>query len=152
VPAAAFRTKLSVEQELAFPCNSRTISQSRQREVIKVIRRIAPSVFIAAFLVFATVSTSSAQDDKRLEKPDIEVEVGGLSCPFCAYGIEKRFKKIDGAENITVLLEEGLVQLKMKKGFRVTEERLRKAVEEAGFETKGLKFLNEGVKADATSF
>lgn len=88
-----------------------------------------------------------AQADKQLDRPDITIEVGGLACPFCAYGIEKRLRKIAGLDSLAVLLEEGVVQVKMKPGATVSERRLQEAIEEAGFEARRIVFVNEKVKA-----
>ncbi|MFV1981265.1 MAG: heavy-metal-associated domain-containing protein, partial [Rhodothermia bacterium] len=92
---------------------------------------------------------ANAQDDKLIKDPDIVVEVNGLSCPFCAYGIEKRLKKIEGVEDLSVLLEEGKVQLKMEEGVTVSEDRIKKAIDEAGFEMRSVEFINEKTKAQS---
>jgi len=97
----------------------------------------------------ALVPQANAQDDKRIEDPDIIIEVDGIACPFCAYGIEKRLKRIDGVAELSVLLEEGRVQLKMDEGATVSEERLREAVAEAGFEARSIVFVNEEVRTSS---
>ncbi|MCH7638442.1 MAG: heavy-metal-associated domain-containing protein [Bacteroidetes bacterium] len=97
----------------------------------------------------ALAQQASAQDDKLIEDPDIIIEVDGIACPFCAYGIEKRLKRIDGVAELSVLLEEGRVQLKMDEGATVSEERLREAVAEAGFEARSIVFVNEEVRTSS---
>jgi len=97
----------------------------------------------------ALTQQASAQDDKLIEDPDIIIEVDGIACPFCAYGIEKRLKRIDGVAELSVLLEEGRVQLKMDEGATVSEERLREAVAEAGFEARSIVFVNEEVRTSS---
>jgi len=104
-------------------------------------------MLLALLSMMALVPSARAQADKQLDRPDITIEVGGLACPFCAYGIEKRLRKVEGLAAVSVLLEEGTVQLKMKDGATVSEERLKKAVTEAGFEAKQIVFVNEKVKA-----
>ena len=63
----------------------------------------------------------------------VTTKVDGLSCPFCAYGIEKKIKKIKGVEDVRVDLKSGsvIVICKEKKFFE--RERLNKAVRDAGF-------------------
>ncbi len=85
---------------------------------------------------------ASAQADKHMEAPDVIIEVGGLACPFCAYGIEKRLRKIDNLAEISVLLEEGKIQIKLREGETVSSSRLTKAIADAGFEVKRIVFLN----------
>ncbi len=110
-------------------------------------KRPALFLLLALFATAILASPARAQADKQIDKPDITLEVGGLACPFCAYGIEKRLKKIEGLAEVSVLLEEGTVELKMKDGATVSEDRLKKAVKEAGFEVKQIVFVNEKVRA-----
>jgi periplasmic mercuric ion binding protein len=97
---------------------------------------------VALVAALPPVEQAQAQTDKYIETPDVVIEVGGLACPFCAYGIEKRLHKIDELAELSVLLEEGKVQLKVKEGETVSSERLRKAIADAGFEAKSIVFLN----------
>ncbi len=59
--------------------------------------------------------------------------VDGLSCPFCAYGIEKELASVDGVERIDVDIEAGLITVRMAAGATLDEGRARKATEDAGF-------------------
>ncbi len=111
------------------------------------MRRLGVFVLLALLATMALAPQARAQDDKRIEEPDVIIEVDGLACPFCAYGVEKRLKKIDGVAELSVLLKEGTVQLKLKEGATVSEERLQKAVADAGFEARSIVFVNEKAKA-----
>ncbi|MDX1629678.1 MAG: heavy-metal-associated domain-containing protein, partial [Fulvivirga sp.] len=55
-------------------------------------------------IVFSTAIQS--QDQTKLTGK-VKVEVDGLSCPFCAYGLEKKLKNLDGVTNIKVDIENG---------------------------------------------
>lgn len=66
--------------------------------------------------------------------PQIQVTILGMSCPFCAYGAEKKLKKLDGVVELEVVLETGLATLTMEEGADVSNETLQEAVEDAGFE------------------
>ncbi len=112
--------------------------------------RLGVFVLFALFTTMALALPARAQDDKIIENPDVIIEVAGLSCPFCAYGIEKRLKKIDSVDELSVLLEEGKVQLKLKEGATVSEERLQQAVADAGFEARSIVFVNEKAKAPSS--
>lgn len=103
-----------------------------------------PGLLVIALLVAGATSTSAlAQDDKLLADPDIVIEVGGLACPFCAYGIEKRLKKIEGIEELSVHLEEGTIEVRLEDGATVSRERVEEAISDAGFEAKSVVFVNE---------
>ncbi len=61
------------------------------------------------------------------------LQVDGLACPFCAYGIEKKLSAIDGVEKIDVDIKEGQVIVTMASGASLSEDRARQAVKDAGF-------------------
>jgi len=67
------------------------------------------------------------------------IRVDGLACPFCAYGIEKKFKKIDGISNIKVDLNKGLVSVDAKAGMQLKEAKLKKLFNDSGFTYRGMK-------------
>ena len=67
------------------------------------------------------------------EVSEITVFVGGLSCPFCTYGVEKKLKAVDGVESVKVHLKSGTATLILAEGKVPTPEEIRRAVKKAGF-------------------
>lgn len=63
----------------------------------------------------------------------ITVEVSGLSCPFCAFGLEKKLKQLPGAEKVTIKVNEGKAEIDVAEGKKITREQVEQAVREAGF-------------------
>jgi len=63
----------------------------------------------------------------------VTAKVDGLSCPFCAYGIEKKIKKIEGVKDIRVDIKDGTVTVIYKDRKFFTRHGLNKAVRDAGF-------------------
>ncbi|RMH34136.1 MAG: copper chaperone [Nitrospirae bacterium] len=63
----------------------------------------------------------------------IIIRVDGASCPFCAFGLEKRIGRLDGVANVRLEMKEGKVIVTLEEGATVSEEALRRAVDEAGF-------------------
>jgi len=61
------------------------------------------------------------------------IQVDGLSCPFCAYGLEKNLKKVDGIESVEIDMKTGKATLTIKSDMQVDDEALRQAVKKAGF-------------------
>ena len=61
------------------------------------------------------------------------MRVDGLACPYCAYGVEKKLKKIEGVENVDVDLDKGLVVVDVKPGVQLTEPQMTKLFKDAGF-------------------
>jgi len=94
---------------------------------------------IKIFIILITVgiSISLAQSN------EIKIRVDGLSCPFCAYGLEKKMNEIEGVENINVDIEEGLVTLKINNEVKVSEEEIRSKIKDAGFTPKEIIFFDE---------
>ncbi|WJW76431.1 heavy-metal-associated domain-containing protein [Thiohalobacter sp. IOR34] len=66
------------------------------------------------------------------------MRVDGLACPYCAYGIEKKLKQIDGVEQIDVDLEKGLVTVDVVEGVRLTEAQMTRLFKDAGFTYRGM--------------
>lgn len=67
------------------------------------------------------------------------MRVDGLACPYCAYGIEKKLKEINGTSNISVDLDKGLVQVDVKEGVTLTEDTMKQLFQDAGFTYRSMK-------------
>ncbi|RME64393.1 MAG: copper chaperone [Alphaproteobacteria bacterium] len=61
------------------------------------------------------------------------LQVDGLACPFCAYGIEKQLARLDGVQAVSTQIARGTVTIIMKPGATLTEKSAAKAVDKAGF-------------------
>ncbi|VAX13397.1 hypothetical protein MNBD_GAMMA24-2134 [hydrothermal vent metagenome] len=68
-----------------------------------------------------------------------EMRVDGLACPFCAYGIEKKLKAIEGTSHISVDLNKGLVSVNMAEGKKLTDEQMKVLFNDAGFTYRSMK-------------
>ena len=67
------------------------------------------------------------------------MRVDGLACPYCAYGIEKKLKKVEGVEKIHVDLNKGLVTVNVSEGVILSEEKMKKLFKDAGFTYRNMK-------------
>ncbi len=61
------------------------------------------------------------------------MRVDGLACPYCAYGVEKKLKAIDGVERIDVDLDRGMVTVDVAEGVTLTEDQMTRLFKDAGF-------------------
>ena len=61
------------------------------------------------------------------------IRVDGLACPYCAYGIEKKLKKIHGVEDIDVDLDKGLVTVNVRKSVELAEQQMVQLFKDTGF-------------------
>ncbi len=57
--------------------------------------------------------------------------IGGMKCSHCADSVKKSLSFVSGVEECKIDLSSGTAELSMKKD--VSEEVLKKAVEDAGF-------------------
>jgi copper chaperone CopZ len=68
----------------------------------------------------------------------IEATVYGLVCGFCAQGIEKTLRKDAATAEVLVSLEHRLVAIATKPGTDITDDTLRKALKDAGYDVRGI--------------
>ncbi len=93
---------------------------------ITSVTKILPNIFLPLIL---GIAVAVAQEGKSVYK----VYVDGLSCPFCTYGIEKKFSTVQGVEKIDIDLKTGTTVITMAAGTTLNETTARKTVEAAGF-------------------
>ena len=72
----------------------------------------------------------------RAQLQEVRQTVFGMDCAPCAYALERRLGGLDGAEDVTVSLNEGqaVVQFQNENGVRL--DALRAAVRDAGFDPR----------------
>ena len=107
---------------------------------MKVLKIISLSMLI---LCSALAAPNAVQaQDKSSTSPDIILGVDGMSCPFCAFGIEKKLNKLDQIQKLDVKLEVGFVDIYLKENQPLAESDLRKAVKKAGFSVRSIEYVN----------
>lgn len=106
------------------------------------MRRFAWKIAAAALALAALALPASvaAQEAQGAAAPrQIEVTILGMSCPFCAYGVEQKLERLDGVAELDVQLKTGVATLTLEEGADVSNETLVKTVEDAGFEVAGIR-------------
>lgn len=83
-------------------------------------------LFFLLTLLFFTSQTLA-------EDVHYHIVVGGLSCPFCVYGVEKKLKNLEGVVDIESELETGEFFVKVEDGASLSEETIEELVSKAGF-------------------
>lgn len=66
----------------------------------------------------------------------IEMKVNGLVCAFCAQGIEKTFRKNPAVTDVVVSLEDRLVAVELTPGKDISDQELRTALSDSGYDVK----------------
>ena len=88
--------------------------------------------------------------DTAAEPLTYRVEVDGLQCPFCAFGVERELLRIEGVDRIEVNLEEDAIiismtddtdldEIKLLQAIATAEKAVGQAVENAGFALRGFE-------------
>lgn len=72
----------------------------------------------------------------------LRLNVDGMVCSLCAYGVERRLKKIEHVEGVRVELDSGLVVLTLRLGTAVSDSVLAAEVRRAGFALRGVTRFN----------
>ena len=98
----------------------------RADPVIRRRRKLALGLAVLAAINLAGLA--------RAEILSADLQVHGMSCPFCAFGIEKKLLAVDGVTKVEVLLDEGRLHLELEPGNTATIVALERAVGKAGFE------------------
>ncbi len=97
------------------------LSGNRQPRLIENLT----ATMLAVVLVLGLAGTASSAE--------FTLRVDGMACPFCAFGIEKKLLKVPGVEDLTILIDEGKIVLKLTAGAELDVPALHKAVKNAGF-------------------
>ena len=95
-------------------------------------RTIATGLLAAALLAPALPASVPAQ------VTGVTVRVDGLSCPFCAYSLEKKLKEVDGVENLVIHVDEGVAIFEPAEGQGADFDVLSEVVKKAGFTPRGI--------------
>ncbi len=90
-----------------------------------------------ALLVAVLIASTPALADNT----QYQMRVDGLACPYCAYGIEKNLKKIDGVGKMEVDLNNGLVIVNVAEGVTLTDEQMSKLFTDSGFTFRSMAMV-----------
>jgi len=97
--------------------------------------RILRLLLITGLLTFAPIASVSAQE---AGVSSATIRVDGLSCSFCAYGLEKHLKKVAGVEGVDINMKSGKAIVRLKPDVQVDDASLKTAVKKAGFAARGI--------------
>jgi len=72
------------------------------------------------------------------------LRVDGMVCSLCAYGAERRLKRLDAVEGVHVDLDAHRVVVTLRPGTTVSDSTLGQEVRRAGFALRGVTRLARG--------
>jgi len=70
---------------------------------------------------------------QKKERDQVKVQVDGLGCPFCAYGLEKKFKEFKGIKNVKIDVETGDFTFTYPSEKAITLAEIEGQVDKAGY-------------------
>jgi len=94
-----------------------------------------------ALMLFAATAFAEPQIYK--------LQVDGLACPFCAFGIEKKLSELEGVDQLDTDIKASVILLTMKDGVLLDETAAKKAVDRAGFTLRGLEQVQTSTQTTA---
>lgn len=81
--------------------------------------------------LFAVTTTEAQKKGKQMDA--FEVQVDGLGCPFCAYGLEKKFKEFKGIKKVAIDIETGDFSFLYPTEKALTMDAVVEQVRKAGY-------------------
>ena len=101
-----------------------------------------PAALAALLLALTRPASSQAPVASVPPGDSLRLKVDGMVCSLCAYGAERRLRKIEHVEGVTVELDSGLVVLTLRPGAVVSDSVLTAEVRRAGFALRGVTRFN----------
>lgn len=87
---------------------------------------------IAFVAILFAAFTSNAQTDA------FTLRVEGLGCPFCAYGLEKKFRDVENIKALSIDIQTGKMTFNVPSSNKMTLEDADARVTRAGYTAKGI--------------
>ncbi len=93
-------------------------------------------VLLAALSLGVNNHPANAQS---MDRDFFTVQVDGLGCPFCAYGLEKKFKELKGIKETNIEMETGIFTFTYPSEKALDMEAVSNQVDEAGYTAVSVK-------------
>jgi len=88
-------------------------------------------------------TSANAQTNNESQQIYVKIEIKGMACPFCAFGMEKELKKVAGVDNVEIELKAGLAYISTPISQKPTKESLEKIITDAGFTVGKIEYSNK---------
>ena len=98
------------------------------------------AVTIASIVLLASISPAQINQ--------VTVKVDGLACAFCAYGLQKGLKRVEGVRDVKVFVDAGRAELQFKKNVPAGLEEIGPAVKRAGYTPREIRIEATGRMVD----
>ncbi len=95
-------------------------------------------LFIVAVLLFLSASVFGADESV------LEIDIKGMTCPFCVYSLEKELGKLSEVEEVLISLKFNKARLTLKEGAHIDADTLQGVVLRAGYTPGEVRDISEG--------
>ncbi len=75
---------------------------------------------------FSTVAAAQGQQN-------LEIDISGMECKFCAHNVKNNLSKLDGVKQVTVDIDKGVASIVMAPGKQANVEHIKNLITKAGF-------------------
>jgi len=97
-------------------------------------------------IIVSLLSFGMATAQKSIDH--FQIQVDGLGCPFCAYGLEKKFKEFKGIKKVAIKIETGDFRFTYPSEKKLTMDMVVNQVKKAGYTPKSAKIVRENGKEE----
>ena len=102
------------------------------------------AVSLMGLLLLSLPHELAAQPGRPLGMLAVSVQVDGLSCPFCAYGLEKKLRNVDNVAMLEIQVSEGRAVLTPEPGTSLDLAAVEQAVRDGGFTPRDMTLTARG--------
>ncbi len=102
------------------------------------------AVSLVGLVLLSLPHEVAAQPGQPLGMLEVSVQVDGLSCPFCAYGLEKKLRKVGNVASLEIQVSKGRAVLTPEQGTSLDLAAVEQAVRDGGFTPSGLTLIGRG--------
>ncbi len=114
--------------------------------MIQIIKNKTIYSFSILLLSFLFASPVNAQVEQTQKRVYVKIEIKGMACPYCAYGMEKELKKVAGVDNVEIELKAGLAYISTPWEQKPTKESLERIITDSGFTVGKIEFSDTPFK------
>jgi len=105
---------------------------------------------IIVFIAFLWAGTFNSLNAQSKDMDQFTVEVEGLGCPYCAFGLEKRFKELKGIRLIKIEMKTGTLTFEYPAEKALTIPQVEQQVEKAGYTAVGVAIERGDGRVEST--
>ena len=93
-------------------------------------------IFLAVFVLLAASAFGA-------DETVVEIDIDGMTCPFCVYSLQKELGKLSEVEQVVISLKLSKARLTLKHGTQIDYDILQEIVLSVGFTPGEVRDVSE---------